>query len=91
MLISDVSGSKSAAAPMVSLDTPGAHLISKQALIEGVRAHAQRVLEREVRGKGCEPLPQGLGALMLHNLLSAVDDACSIADPPQSAALARHT
>ena len=62
------------------LDRSGAHLVSKQALIEGVRAHAQRILEREMRGKGREPLPQGLCALMLDNLLPAVDDACSIAE-----------
>ena len=65
---------------MARLDTPGADLVSKQALIEGIRAHAQRILEREVRGEGREPLPQGLCALMLHNLLPAVNDACSIAE-----------
>ena len=59
----------------------GSHLVSQQALVERVRAHAQGILEGEVCGKGSEPFPQRLSALLLHNLLPAVNNACSRSSP----------
>lgn len=59
----------------------GFHLVSQQALVEGVCAHAQGILEGEVCCKGSEPFPQRLSALLLHNLLPAVNNTCSRSSP----------
>ena len=54
----------------------GADLVSEEALVERICAHAQGVLEREVCCKGCEPLPERLCALILHYLLATVNYSC---------------
>jgi hypothetical protein len=45
-------------------------------LVHAVAAHAERILEGEVRGKGREALPQRADAFLRHHRLAAVDDAC---------------
>lgn len=53
------------------------NLVSKETLVEGVCAHAKGILQRQVRCKRGQPLPQRLHTLLRDDLLPTVDNACT--------------
>ena len=52
------------------------HRVAQQVLVQAVGAEAQEVLERQIAGKGRQPLPQRPRALLPYDGRAAVEDAC---------------